>query len=253
MKKVIIRLALILLAVVCSARSSSAYWQQHVEYHIAVTLLDSIHTLDGSLSVQYTNNSPDTLKSIYFHLYYEAFQPGSMMDVRSQEIGGFPINDRISKLPPSEWGKYWMGEILVGGKKATYKITGTIMRVDLPEPMLPNSTIEIGMRYREQIPRQIRRGGWMNAEGVEYSMSQWYPKICEYDTEGWQIQEYIMREFYGVWGNFDVEITLPSRFTVGSSGQCMNPAEVGHGYDRIAVGQPDGISYPNPDTSGITH
>jgi hypothetical protein len=68
------------------ASSAHAYWQQHVSYDIHVTLIDSIHTLDGSLSVVYTNNSPDTLDEVYFHLYSNAFQPGSLMDERSRAI-----------------------------------------------------------------------------------------------------------------------------------------------------------------------
>ncbi|HWF43231.1 MAG TPA: hypothetical protein VG537_01185, partial [Candidatus Kapabacteria bacterium] len=87
--------------------ASESYWQQHVSYDIHVTLIDSIHTLDGSLSVVYTNNSPDTLDEVYFHLYSNAFQPGSLMDERSRAIHSAPVYDRIAKLPESEQGKYW--------------------------------------------------------------------------------------------------------------------------------------------------
>ena len=233
---------------------AKAYWQQHVSYDIRATLIDSIHTLDGSLSVVYTNNSPDTLREVFFHLYANAFQPGSMMDERALTIHTAPVYDRIHKLPESEWGKYWIDSVNVapppfqggggGWSNASFEITGTIMSVALAKPLAPGDSVLIFFPFREQIPRQIRRSGWMSSDGVEYSMSQWYPKICEYDFEGWHHQEYISREFYGVWGDFNVELTLPSRFTVGSTGECLNPNEVGHGYDQIATGKKEGIAEP---------
>jgi len=228
-----------------------AYWQQHVSYDIHATLIDSIHTLDGTISVVYTNNSPDTLREVFFHLYANAFQPGSMMDERALEIHTAPVFDRIHKLPESEWGKYWINSVQADNQSATFEITGTIMRVALAKPLAPGASATIAFPFREQIPRQIRRSGWMSGEGVEYSMSQWYPKVCEYDFEGWHHQEYISREFYGVWGDFNVELTLPSRFTVGASGECLNPTEVKHGYDQIASGVKEGLVEPD-NASGMT-
>ena len=232
--------------------SASAYWQQHVSYDIHATLIDSIHTLDGSLSVVYTNNSPDTLREVFFHLYANAFQPGSMMDERALAIHTAPVYDRIHKLPESEWGKYWINAVNADNQSVRFEITGTIMRVALAKPLAPGQSTTISFPFREQIPRQIRRSGWMSGEGVEYSMSQWYPKVCEYDFEGWHHQEYISREFYGVWGDFNVELTLPSRFTVGASGECMNPSEVGHGYDQIASGIKQGVFIGDPDATVMT-
>ncbi len=231
--------------------SANAYWQQHVSYDIHATLIDSIHTLDGTVSVVYTNNSPDTLREVFFHLYANAFQPGSMMDERALQIHTAPVFDRIHKLPESEWGKYWINSANVDNQSVPFEITGTIMRVALSKPLVPGASTTIAFPFREQIPKQIRRSGWMSADGVEYSMSQWYPKVCEYDFEGWHHQEYISREFYGVWGEFNVELTLPSRFTVGASGECVNPSEVGHGYDQIAAGKKEGIVGPS-FTEGMT-
>jgi len=245
----LIRPIFLLLAILTSP--ARAYWQQHVSYDIHVTLIDSIHTLDGSLLVVYTNNSPDTLREVFFHLYSNAFQPGSMMDERALAIHTAPVYDRIHKLPESEWGKYWINNVSVDGATSPFEITGTIMHVVLSKPLAPGDSTRIVFQFREQIPRQIRRSGWMSREGVEYSMSQWYPKICEYDAEGWQKQEYVSREFYGVWGDFRVEITLPSRFTVGATGECVNATEVGHGYDQIAAGMKEGLVEPNA-SSGMT-
>ncbi|HEY3874384.1 MAG TPA: M1 family metallopeptidase, partial [Candidatus Kapabacteria bacterium] len=235
-----------------STRPAKGYWQQHVTYDIRATLIDSIHTLDGTVSVVYTNNSPDTLREVFFHLYANAFQPGSMMDERALAIHSAPIFDRIHKLPESEWGKYGISSMHVNNQNATFEITGTIMRVVLSKPLASGDSVLISFPFREQIPKQIRRSGWMSAEHVEYSMSQWYPKICEYDAQGWQKQEYIAREFYGVWGDFHVEITLPSRFTVGATGECQNPNDVRHGYEEIASGQKEGMVLPTAQAGTIT-
>jgi hypothetical protein len=233
------------------ASATREYWQQRVKYKIDVTLIDSIHSLDGKLSVQYFNNSPDTLSEVYFHLYYLAFQPGSMMQVRADAINSGTISPKILALKPEEQGKYRIEQITTETGTATHEITGTVMKVNLPKPLHPNTSTTISFTYFEQIPKQTRRGGWMSSEGVEYSMAQWYPKIAEYDERGWNANEYIAREFYGVWGDFDVSITLPSSFTVAASGQVQNPQEVAHGYDKIALGEKTGQAMPE-EKSGMT-
>src|SRR5438309_820306 len=84
--------------------------------------------------------------------------------------------------------------------------TETILEVDLDKPIIPHSRTSLDMAFSSQIPVQIRRSGRDNAEGIRYTMSQWYPKMAEYDYEGWNADPYIAREFYGVWGDFDVNI-----------------------------------------------
>ena len=74
------------------------------------------------------------------------------------------------------------------------------------------------MRWQAQVPRQIRRSGWMNKEGVEYSMTQWYPRLCEFDHHGWHTNPYIGREFHGVWGDFDVRLHVPKGYGVAATG-----------------------------------
>ena len=87
------------------------------------------------------------------------------------------------------------------------------------------------MTFKGQVPLQIRRAGRNSSEGVALSMSQWYPKLSEYDFEGWHPNPYIAREFHGVWGDFDVKITLDKEYTVGGTGYLQNPQEIGHGYE----------------------
>ncbi|HYM20723.1 MAG TPA: M1 family aminopeptidase [Candidatus Kapabacteria bacterium] len=223
----------------------SDYWQQHVSYMISGTLIDSIHSFDGKLSVVYTNNSPDTLHEVYFHLYANAFRPKSMMYERGKALRDLGLVQKMDHYKPSDWGGYIVKQVLTGNSDARFEITGTIMKVVLDHPLPPKHEVEISMPFLEQIPLLTRRSGWMNNDGIKYSMSQWYPKVCEYDREGWHHQEYVAREFYGVWGDFDVTMTVPSKFCVGATGQCQNPEEVGWGYDQIAKGVKKGKAYPD--------
>ena len=91
------------------------------------------------------------------------------------------------------------------------------------------------MDFEGQVPKQIRRSGRDNKEGIAYSMTQWYPKMAEYDFEGWQAHPYIAREFQGVWGDFDVKITIDKDYILGGSGYLQNPNEIGYGYEDEGV------------------
>jgi hypothetical protein len=102
--------------------------------------------------------------------------------------------------------------------------------VTLVKPILPNSKTTFTLDFDGQVPVQIRRSGRNNAEGVELSMAQWYPKIAEFDFEGWHSDPYIAREFHGVWGDFDVKITIDKDYVLGGSGYLQNKNEIGHGY-----------------------
>lgn len=234
------------LAFTTSALAQPAdYWQQHVSYQIEATLLDSIHSLEGKLKVTYTNNSPDTLREIYFHLYNNAFRPGSMMHKRAQELNDHGLLERFNRYKsPADWGGYTINKVNVNGNDSRFNITGTVMKVSLPTPLAPHSQTTIDFNFFEQIPRQTRRNGWMNSDSITYSMAQCYPKVCAYDREGWHNQEYIGREFYGVWGEFDVKLTVPAFYCLAATGEVQNPDEVKWGYERIAKGEKKGVVYP---------
>ena len=193
-------------------------WQQHVKYNIDVDVNVLTNIINGTEKLEYTNNSPDKLSKVYFHLYWNAFQPGSEMDVRSRESGknlvnGRPdwdsrVTDRISKLTPSEIGYQKIISIKMNGAEQPVIVHGTILEVDLTKAILPKSKVIFDLVFEAQVPVQIRRSGRDNAEGIRYSMSQWYPKLCEYDYEGWHTPQYVAREFYGVWGDYDVKINI---------------------------------------------
>ena len=219
-----------------NAIGASAYWQQHVDYKMEINMDVKTYTYTGKQELQYTNNSPDTLTSVYYHLYFNAFQPGSEMDVRSRTIPDPDprVADRISKLNDNEIGYLKVQSLEQDGVALKYKTEGTILEVMLNKPVPPGASTAFNMQFNGQVPVQIRRSGRNSKEGVALSMSQWYPKMAEYDFEGWHTDPYIGREFHGVWGNFDVKITIDKKYVLGGTGYLQNPQEIGHGYEDAA-------------------
>ncbi|MCG8387963.1 MAG: M1 family metallopeptidase [Cytophagales bacterium] len=217
-----------------SQPSSSCYWQQHADYKMNIKMDVKTHRFDGSQKLIYTNNSPDTLNKVYYHLYFNAFQPGSMMDIRSLTIDDPDrrVGDRISKLTDDEIGFQRITSLKQNGKDLNYHTEGTILEVTLNEPILPGKKATFDMEFNAQVPLQVRRSGRDNAEGISYSMSQWYPKMVEYDYLGWHANPYIGREFHGVWGDFDVKITIDPAYTIGGTGYLQNANDIGHGYEK---------------------
>ena len=203
----------------------------------------------GKQNLVYTNNSPDTLHRVFYHLYNNAFQPGSEMDMRLQSIkdpdsrmvnkikvdGKEVKESRISKLKPNEIGYLHVFNFKQDGENALAKEVETILEVTLAKPILPGKSTTFTLDFEGQVPVQIRRSGRNNAEGVELSMAQWYPKMAEFDFEGWHADAYIAREFHGVWGNFDVTITIDKNFILGGSGYLQNGNEIGYNYQEKGV------------------
>lgn len=228
---------------------TKGYWQQQADYRMAVNMDVKTYQYTGNQELTYTNNSGDTLKKVYFHLYNNAFQPGSEMDMRLQSIkdpdGRMVVKvkkddteikeSRIAKLQPNEIGFLHVSDFRQNGIPAKTKEIETVLEVELPKPILPGGTTIFTLNFHGQVPLQIRRSGRNNKEGVALSMSQWYPKIAEFDFEGWHADPYISREFHGVWGNFDVKITIDKTYLIGSTGYLQNGNEVGYGYEDPGV------------------
>lgn len=225
------------------------YWQQHVDYKMEVAMDVKTYRYTGKQELTYTNNSPDTLYRVFYHLYNNAFQPGSQMDARLKTIadpdnrmvksfktGGKTINEsRISTLKPDEIGYLKIKNLKQDGANSGSKVAGTILEVDLAKPLLPGKSTVLSLDFEGQVPLQVRRSGRNSEEGVALSMTQWYPKMAEYDFEGWHADPYIGREFHGVWGNFDVRITIDKDYTIGSTGYLQNKNEIGKGYQDAGV------------------
>jgi len=208
-------------------------WQQRVEYLMDIDMDAAAHRFTGHQMLKYFNNSPDTLDRVFYHLYFNAFQPGSMMDWNNldPQTADPRVRDRISKLQKSEMGWHHIQSLTCNGKAVKYETVETTLEVMLPEPILPNSKAIFEMEFDSQVPIQIRRSGRDSRDGIAYSMTQWYPKMAEYDYQGWHADPYVGREFYGVWGDFDVRISMDKKYVLGASGVLQNPIEIGYGYE----------------------
>ena len=207
---------------------ASNYWQQHVDYKIEVDVNVETAQYEGKQRVVYTNNSPDRLVRVFFHLYFNAFQPGSEMDVHSRNIADpdSRVMGRIEKLEKKDQGYLSVYSIKQDGVEINSHVAGTVLEVDLNKPIRPGESTVFDVAFLGQAPLIIRRAGKQNKEGVALSMAQWYPKLAEYDHEGWHASPYIGREFHGVWGDFDVKLTIDKNFVVGGTGYLQNPEAV---------------------------
>lgn len=219
------------------AQNNTSYWQQHVDYQMEIDMNVENYQYQGKQTLEYTNNSPDDLDRVFYHLYFNAFQPGSEMDIRLQTIkdpdGRMTTDDkksRIAILSESEMGYIKVLSLTQDGEPVDYKTVGTVLEVQLAKPIKAGEKTTFKMAFEGQVPVQIRRSGRNNAEGVSLSMTQWYPKLAEYDFEGWHADPYIGREFHGVWGNFDVKLTLDETYVVGGTGYLQNPQDIGYNY-----------------------
>lgn len=233
MKKYLFSLyVMIFLGISTTATAQPDRWQQRVSYKMEIDFDVTKHQYQGKQNLVYINNSPDTLHKVFYHLYLNAFQPGSAMDVRSRNIPDPDprVRDRIFNLKPDEIGYEKIKSLKQNGEPVKYLVEGTILEVTLNEPILPNSSVIFDMEWDAQIPLQVRRNGRDSEEGIAYSMAQWYPKLCEYDYQGWHANPYIGREFYGVWGDYDVKITIDKNYIIGGTGYLQNPEQIGHGY-----------------------
>ena len=222
-------------------------WQQRVKYTMNIDMNVQTNQYQGKQKIDYWNNSPDTLTKVFFHLYWNAFQPGSMMDERSRRQGSVQVQrgnnrvpdwdvrvrDRISNLKPDEIGYQKIASIKMNGREQATKLHETILEVMLDKPILPKMQVNFDMDWEAQVPLQIRRSGRDNpSTNVRYTMTQWYPKIAEYDYEGWHPTPYVGREFYGVWGDYDVTINIDKKYIIGGSGYLQNASQVGYGYEQ---------------------
>ena len=245
-KELVFLMVLFSLVSASQLRAQPDRWQQRIKYNINVSMDVVSNKLNGTEKIEYINNSPDTLNKIFIHLYWNAFQPNSSMDIRSKELGknvltsrrgdqvpdwDGRVKDRIGKLNPEQIGYQKVLSIKINGKEQKLIEHQTILEVQLTSALLPKSKTSFDINFEAQVPVQIRRSGRDNAEGVRYSMSQWYPKVVEYDYQGWNANPYIAREFYGVWGDFDVKINIDKSYMIAATGVLQNANQIGFGYE----------------------
>lgn len=245
MKKFALLLCVFLVQFVFGQRKG--YWQQKVDYKMTIDVKDDLYQYDGKMKLKYTNNSGQNLNKVYFHLYFNAFQPQSMMDYRLANIAdpdkrmvsnigtkeNPKMQSRIATLSEDNMGYQKIKSLTQNGKATSYKVDGTILEVTLANPIKPGKSTTFDMVWEAQVPEQIRRSGRNSKEGVAYSMTQWYPKMAQFDEFGWHLDEYVGREFIAPFGNFDVTINIGKDYVIGASGVLQNAKEV-KGYDKNA-------------------
>ncbi|HJW17899.1 MAG TPA: M1 family metallopeptidase [Flavisolibacter sp.] len=215
----------LILALCCFFHDSHAqYWQQKVSYVIDVTLDDKEKTLDAFEKLTYTNNSPDTLSFIWFHLWPNAYK-----------------NDKTAfsdQLLTNGNTKFYFSEKEQKGyiNRLDFKVDGIpaktvdhpedidIIKLLLPKPLAPGQEITISTPFHVKLPFNFSRGGY---DGQTFQVSQWYPKPAVYDQNGWHPMPYLDQgEFYSEFGSFDVRITLPADYVVASTGNLQNREEL---------------------------
>ena len=212
--------------------AKSQYWQQAVDYTMEVALDHKSATYSGVQKIVYTNNSPETLNKVFYHLYFNAFKPGSEMAVRQRSSADKNTRFKISldSLAPNQAGYLRVSGLTQNGVLLNPIDSETILEVPLNSPIAPGKSALFELAFEGHVPDVIRRAGKNSSEGVAFSMAQWYPKMAEYDSEGWNADPYTGREFHGVWGDFDVKITLDKDFMVAASGYLQNAETIGKGY-----------------------
>ncbi len=205
----------------------AGYWQQDVHYEIKANIDEKTDIVDGKLKLTYWNNSPDTLHEVFFHLYENAFQPGSYYD-------NLHKNNKVK----TKYGKYesqGLGTPIQSfrqeGKELKVELDNTIFRVKLDKPILPSASTMFNIDFKTyfDIGGSVRRRnkvyeayGYKHYDGVH-----WYPIICVYDSKfGWTTDQHMGREFYANFGTFDVELTFANNYIVEATGNLLNREEV---------------------------
>lgn len=204
----------------------AAYWQQDVHYMIKAYIDEKTDILSAEMLLTYWNNSPDTLYEVFFHLYENAFQPGSYYDDLH----------RNNKVKP-RYGRYeskGLGTVVTHFQHEQEvlqaELDNTIMRVKLRKPILPNTSTQFSLRFQTYFDSGSvrRRNKVFTTFGYKhYDGTHWYPVICVYDAKfKWTTDQHLGREFYANFGTFDVELTFASHFIVEATGVLQNPDEV---------------------------
>lgn len=212
------------------------YWQNTADYAIDAELDPASNTLRVALRVRYTNNSPHTLRYLWFNLEQNLFRPGSKGDViygSGQRFGnrdGFEGGFNITAV------RFLRGDLagdvraLRPARDAELAVYDTLGRVDLPEAIEPGGRVALEMRYNFRVPPNgsDRMGREDVAGGRIYQFAQWFPNLCRFDdVHGWNTLPYLgAGEFYTDFGAYDVVLSVPSDHVVAATGVLQNPEDV---------------------------
>ena len=196
-----------------------AYWTNYAHYRIDAELEPASRTLTGRVLIHYENRSPDTLDRIVLHLYQNAFAPGALHSRVLPVTTGMRISRVVADGVPLE-------ESVGGEHGAAFTISGTTMTVVPPARVAPGGAIDLALDWSFTVtPDGAPRGG---TDDVVFFVSYWYPHVAVYDdVNGWNTDAYQGNaEFYMGYGDYDVALTVPAGWLVGSTGQLQNADDV---------------------------
>jgi hypothetical protein len=216
-----------------SEASSQEYFQQEVNYKIEVALNDQRHELNASETVEYINNSPDTLRFIFFHLWPNAYS-GNNTGLAKQL---FSLKGKAKLFNDPELnGSIDSLDFKIDNRQVQWNLLPNqpdICQIILNKPLNPSDSIHITTPFHVKIPKGVTSR--LGHIGESYQISQWYPKPAVYDRNGWHQMPYLDQgEFYSEFGNFDVSITLPDNYIVGATGNLQNDREAER-LDQLAA------------------
>ena len=229
MKKICLFITLALFGSI--ALGQQKYWQQQVNFIIDVRLNDTAHTIDGFEKIDYTNNSPDTLYYIWFHVWPNAYKNDkTAFSDQLLENGRtdfyFSTNDKRGYINRMDFRVDG-----VSAKMEDHPQHIDIIKVVLPQPLAPGSKVQLTTPFHVQLPYNFSRGGH---SGRSYQLTQWYPKPAVYDRKGWHPMPYLDQgEFYSEFGDFDVRITVPEKYVVASTGELQNEERISPNHKTL--------------------
>jgi len=224
MKYILLIIGITLVSLASIAQSSNTYWQQQVNYNIAVALNDNDNTIDAIEKMVYTNNSPDTLTFIWFHIWQNAYK-----NDRTAFSEQLLQNGRVDFYFSDEKDKGYTSKLDfkvndINAKLLPHPQHLDIVKLLLPQPLPPNKSITIETPFHSKLPFNFSRGGHI---AKDYQLTQWYPKPAVYDNKGWHEMPYVDQgEFYSEFGSFEVSITVPNNYLVAATGELKTESEL---------------------------
>jgi hypothetical protein len=213
------------------------YWQVEADYDMKLKLNDEERRIYGEETVTFRNSSPDVLSYLWMQLDQNVRAKDSdSYKIRTSEVDPERVNMRmIENMEPTFEGGFNIDYVKdVNGKNLNYTINKTMMRIDPPTPILPGASITFKVKWWYNINNTREVGGRSGYENFTeddnnvYVIAQFFPRMCSYnDVEGWQNKQFYGRgEFTLIFGNYNVEISVPDDHLVASTGTLLNPNKV---------------------------
>jgi hypothetical protein len=228
-----------------SGAPGHAYWQQRADYTMRATLDENKRAISGSGTITYHNNSPDTLKYLWLQLDENIYKPDSAARAtatlpsreawQARGADGVKFDSLRTLLTARDFeGGFNVRNVRdSGGRALKYTINGTMMRIDLPQSLKPGAKVSFSLDWNYNINEQKVLGGRSGYEKFDdkndlFEIALWFPRMAAYyDVYGWQHKQFLgSGEFTLEFGDYDVQITVPSDHIVASTGELQNPGDV---------------------------